>query len=334
MKGQNNILSNPETITSQKWVENRHPLVSICCSTFNHEKYIRDAIEGFLMQKTTFPVEILIHDDASSDGTADIIREYEKKHPDIIKPIYQTENQYSKGNKPGRINRKRARGKYIALCEGDDYWTDPLKLQKQVDFLEKNPEYTFVVGGFIAYNVYTGTKREVVEAPCPGENYDVTLEKMYTGWITKTLTAVYRKDAIDYIALPVYKYSRDVHLFYHLAKAAKGYYLAEVLGVYHIHENGIYSVQSNINKLHTHYTVYKELYKKNRDEFSRIKYFKSIFPLLKNGANEKSIVYNIQQKCKLYFEAITISRTSGDIKKILHVLLGKKMVQRIKKGNQ
>ena len=117
--------------------ENNEILVSICCITYNHEKYIRDAIEGFLMQKTDFPFEVLIHDDASTDGTADIIREYETKYPDIIKPIYQTENQYSKGIKiSATYNYPRAKGKYIALCEGDDYWIDPYKLQKQVDFLE------------------------------------------------------------------------------------------------------------------------------------------------------------------------------------------------------
>ena len=80
-------------------------------------------------------------DDASTDGTADIIREYEKKYPEIIKPIYQKENQYSKGLKPGYQNRARAKGKYIAMCEGDDYWIDEYKLQKQVDFLENNPKY-------------------------------------------------------------------------------------------------------------------------------------------------------------------------------------------------
>lgn len=118
----------------------KDPLVSICCITYNHENYIRDAIEGFLMQETDFPFEIIIHDDASTDATADIIREYERKYPDIIKPIYQTENQYSKGEKVTLFTLKAARGKYIALCEGDDYWIDPLKLQKQINEMEKRPE--------------------------------------------------------------------------------------------------------------------------------------------------------------------------------------------------
>lgn len=118
-------------------------IVSICCITYNHEKYIRQAIDSFLMQKTNFKYEIIIHDDASTDNTADIIREYEKKYPDIIKPIYQTENQYSKGKKPSYITIKEARGKYIAFCEGDDYWCDENKLQIQVDYMEKNPECSF-----------------------------------------------------------------------------------------------------------------------------------------------------------------------------------------------
>lgn len=110
------------------------PLVSICCITYNQENYIRDAIEGFLMQRTTFPIEIIIHDDASTDNTAKVVNEFAEKHPDLIVPIYQTINQYSQGIKPWpNFVFPRARGKYIALCEGDDYWTDPLKLQKQVD---------------------------------------------------------------------------------------------------------------------------------------------------------------------------------------------------------
>lgn len=120
-------------------------MVSINCVTYNHEKYIADAIESFLMQKTNFNYEILIYDDASTDKTADIIREYETKYPGLIKPIYQTENQYSKGVKVGRFNRERPKGKYIAICEGDDYWTDPYKLQKQIDYMEKHPECSMCV---------------------------------------------------------------------------------------------------------------------------------------------------------------------------------------------
>ena len=116
------------------------PLVSICCATYNHERYIRDVIDGFLMQKTTFPIEIIIHDDASTDETARIVKEYAEKHPDLIVPIFQTENQYSKNKESifAWFVYPRSRGKYIALCEGDDYWVDPIKLQKQVDYLEKN----------------------------------------------------------------------------------------------------------------------------------------------------------------------------------------------------
>lgn len=118
----------------------KDPLVSICCITYNHETYIRGAIEGFLMQKTDFPFEIIIHDDASTDATADVIREYEREHPDIIRPIYQTDNQHSKGEKVALFVFEAVKGKYIALCEGDDYWIDPLKLQKQVTEMEKHPE--------------------------------------------------------------------------------------------------------------------------------------------------------------------------------------------------
>lgn len=119
---------------------NNDIMVSIDCITYNHEKYIADAIESFLMQKTNFKFEILIHDDASTDSTPEIIQKYERLYPDTIKPIYQKENQYSKGvNVTLKYQLSRARGKYIAVCEGDDYWINPHKLQKQVDYLENNP---------------------------------------------------------------------------------------------------------------------------------------------------------------------------------------------------
>lgn len=118
-------------------------IVSINCLVYNHEKYLRQCLDGLLAQKTNFKYEILIHDDASTDSSPDIIREYEQKYPEIIKPIYQKENQYSKrlpGGITGNYQLSRAKGKYYAECEGDDFWTDEYKLQKQVDIMEKNPD--------------------------------------------------------------------------------------------------------------------------------------------------------------------------------------------------
>ena len=118
------------------------PLVSVHCTTYNHEPYIAQALDGFLMQRTDFPFEVIVHDDASTDRTAEIIREYEARFPKIIKPIYETENQYSKHDGSiARIMAAACKGKYIAFCEGDDYWIDDNKLQMQADFLERNPEY-------------------------------------------------------------------------------------------------------------------------------------------------------------------------------------------------
>jgi len=114
-------------------------LVSICCLTYNQEDYIDKCIQGFLMQKTNFSFEIIIYDDASTDNTAGIIAKYEKEYPGLIKVIKQEINQFSQGIQPFfKFLFPQARGKYIAYCEGDDYWTDPLKLQKQVDFMETN----------------------------------------------------------------------------------------------------------------------------------------------------------------------------------------------------
>ena len=172
------------------------PVVSVCCITYNHESYIRKSIEGFLMQKTTFPIEIIIHDDASTDGTAIIVKEYADKYPQLIVPILQTENQWSKGIRPSPTYIwPRARGKYIALCEGDDYWTDPLKLQKQVDFLEANTEYGLV---YTNYQKLYEDSRKVINMDCDrnildGEVYNKYLSSSFIG----TCTVMARTDLIN-----------------------------------------------------------------------------------------------------------------------------------------
>ncbi len=131
--------------------------VSIKCLVYNHEQYLRKCLDGFVMQKTNFKFEAIVHDDASTDNSANIIREYALKYPDIIKPIYQTENQYTKNDGSiGKLMNKECTGNYIALCEGDDYWTDMNKLQLQSDCLDSNPDCTFCFTNADLFDVSTG----------------------------------------------------------------------------------------------------------------------------------------------------------------------------------
>lgn len=128
------------------------PMVSVSVITYNQENYIRQCLDSILMQIVDFPYEILIHDDASLDKTAEIIHEYELLYPEIIKPIYRKNNVFSKGVDVTKFNLERARGKYIAYCEGDDFWINENKLQKQVDFLEQHSEFVGTAHNVIVVN--------------------------------------------------------------------------------------------------------------------------------------------------------------------------------------
>ena len=129
------------------------PLVSVLCLAYNHESYIEQCINGFVMQQCSFPFEVIIHDDASIDKSADIIQKYCSRYPELFVTILQHENQFSK-HVPITTNHMFpiARGKYIAFCEADDYWVDPLKLQKQVNFMESHPDYSVCVHGCRLYD--------------------------------------------------------------------------------------------------------------------------------------------------------------------------------------
>lgn len=131
--------------------------VLIICSAYNQEGYIADALKGFVSQKTSFPFLALVHDDASTDSTASIIREFESHYPETIKGIYETENQYQQGHYFWYLPYLRKSGaKYLALCEGDDYWTDPEKLQKQYDVLEQDPNGIFCFSNAEKIDASTG----------------------------------------------------------------------------------------------------------------------------------------------------------------------------------
>lgn len=121
-------------------------LVTVSCTVFNHAPFLRKTLDGFANQKTNFPFEVIVHDDASTDGSVEIIREYCEKYPNLFRCILQTENQYSKGVKISPVHiYPRVRGKYLALCEGDDYWCDENKLQLQADYMEAHPDCSMCV---------------------------------------------------------------------------------------------------------------------------------------------------------------------------------------------
>ena len=262
-------LPEPVPITEQNWPEGTVPLVSICCITYNHEKFIEECLEGFLMQETTFPVEILIHDDASTDRTADIIREYAARYPQLFRPIYQTENQYSQGKKPNvMFNFPRAKGKYIALCEGDDYWTYALKLQTQVDFLEAHPNYVLCCHNAVVIDT-TGNLLSYSKLPEKSQR-DHTGYELIVGsnWIL-TLSMCLKKVPILSNMPPEYFRVKngDNFLTALLGSYGGAKYMEEIKpAVYRVHKGGIWSIKSNAEKEEMKITLYWWLY----SYFSRI----------------------------------------------------------------
>ncbi len=227
------------------WGGGIEPVVSICCITYNHENYIEQALQSFLMQETSFAFEIVIHDDASPDNTAEIIRRYEREYPNIIKPIYQTENQKSKfkGGMNPRFNYPRALGKYIALCEGDDYWTDPYKLQKQVDFLEANPEYVVCCHNAKIVDE-NGVLIQEKKLPKLNQDRDYTSIELQKGAFLLTLSLVFRNVGItSFPSVFNGTLNGDTITISLLGAHGKGRYIEDIQpAVYRVHSGGVWSL--------------------------------------------------------------------------------------------
>lgn len=221
-------------------------LVAIHCLVYNHEPYLRQCLDGFVMQKTNFRYVAIVHDDKSTDGSADIIREYESKYPDIIKPIYETENQWSKHDDilerimDDAINATRC--KYIALCEGDDYWTDPLKLQKQVDYMETHPKCVMCYHN--AWQTWGDKKSLFIDSHKKESN--VGLEELLTVWHIPTASVLYRRNVEKNIPQLNPHPNGDYCLELRLKSCGEIHYDPSIMSVYRMHGDSV-SAEMNRN---------------------------------------------------------------------------------------
>ena len=280
------------------------PLVAIKCLVYNHEPYLRDCLEGFVMQQTNFPYVAIVHDDASTDGSAAIIHEYEVKYPHIFKPIYETENIYKKGGFGAiddimlhAINATSA--KYVAMCEGDDYWTDPLKLQKQVDFLEEHQDYSMCFHKVMVDSFRTEDKI-LYDHLCERQ---YSSSEIYEKWTIPTCSVVYRRSHLNLKKIRSCVFG-DIVLFLSLAEGGKLYCLDFMGGVYRRHQKGVSSQVS--------YNQHLALYKQYRE---MVKAFPSV----------KAI--SVRRK-KLYLSQLLYEKSNDDTWKyrIQYMLLEKKWI--------
>lgn len=235
-------------------------MVSVVCTVFNHERYIRQCLDSLVSQKTDFKYEILIHDDASTDKSAVIIEEYAERYPDKIILVLQKENQYSQGINPTNILLERAKGKYIAICEGDDFWTSEEKLQRQVDFMEVNPEYSLCVHA--AYYAHENGKidtKSFFKAYETGKTVDT--DEILKGWRFATNSILYRRDVRKSLDIP-YRgkcENGDFALLVYLSLQGKVYYMPECMSAYRV---------SSVGSLNWRWKNDAEKYARARREFA------------------------------------------------------------------
>ena len=269
--------------------------ISILCSTYNHKNYIEDCIKGFLSQKTDLNYEIIIQDGGSTDGTVDILKHYKKLYPDKIELILNQKNVETNITSFHHIlSEFKPKGKYIAFCEGDDYWTDEDKLQIQYDFLEANLDYSFCCH---RYNrlIKGELKDEIAHNFYSNQDLEISNELFFKTWITQPLTSMLRAEYWNEVLVESknFKYFRDVHLFYAYLQKGKGISLNRFMGVYRIHSKGVNSGKTTLENLHTAHCLWKELLDQNPEDLLLRKQYLSVVRRL-------MLYSSLKQKLKLY----------------------------------
>lgn len=243
------------------------PLVSVVILTYNHARLINRCLDGVLAQKVDFPMEVILADDCSTDGTRDICETYVANHPDSFRIVCGEKNVGAVENE--RRAFEAAKGKYIATCEGDDYWTDQDKLARQVGFLESNPDYSCCFHRFRKHIEATdswesdGIDNLFVDVDAP--SIELSMHQATHQWVTQYLTMVFRKSAYDFDAWKRYRYFRDTHQVYHLMKSGRCRLFAFDGGVYNMTGGGEYTTRSSYDRELMTLKVDTELWEVNRD---------------------------------------------------------------------
>lgn len=239
------------------------PRASIMVITYQHGAMIAECIESLLAQQTTFPFEIVIGEDGSDDGTKEICRDYANRYPDIIR-LYerdQTKKVYLFGRASGKHNLLQSmldcRGEFVAFCEGDDYWIDPYKLQRQVDWLDANPTYAFCSTNRAVWQdgvVTPDAGLEEAFAKAGGAPLEINQQNFFKPNLVKANVICYRRNWLDYDLLRTkYQEVKDTFIFFMLLRRGPGMILPDVTAVYRFHPGGRWSTLSNFNRLRLSY---------------------------------------------------------------------------------
>jgi glycosyltransferase involved in cell wall biosynthesis len=245
------------------------PLVSICMITYNQEAFISQAIEGILMQQTKFPFELIIGEDFSTDSTREVCFKYQQNHPKIIQVVLRNKNLGMMQNFIDTL--EHCSGKYIALCEGDDFWIDPLKLQKQIDFLETNPDFS------ICFHRVKVLHEDVDKKPLfsnPNQKTITTFEDLAVANFIQTASVVYRNKLFDHFPENFLELSAgDYPLHLLNAQYGKIMFFEDLMSVYRIHNNGewnrLEAEKQNKNWLQVLETCYHYFYPNGAKNFEK-----------------------------------------------------------------
>ena len=240
-------------------------LLSVVIITYNHAPFIERCIGGVLAQKVDFTFEIIIADDCSTDGTTEICEHYAAQTPAAIRLIKSDHNLGAVENEQRAF--EAAKGKYVATCEGDDWWDDPMKLQKQVSFLESHPDYSVC---FHRYRRYIAAEDRFEDDGIAylfdgKEDIEISMHQFMHRWCTQYLTMVFRRDCYDTLLPGRYKYFRDTHQVYHLMLRGRCRLFAFCGGVYNITRSGVYTTMSGLDQARKVLAVDREIWKVNRD---------------------------------------------------------------------